>query len=172
MPDGRRLDSDDSGKLSDEVRQVTGDLRDALRAFQRALDAFDEAVANRLHINRTDLRCLDMLNDRGRLSAGDLARGCNLTSGAMSLVLDRLERGAFVRREHDSVDRRRVFVELEPEADQRAWALHEPMVRDARATFQAFRPGELRTVVKFLRAAHDLYDRHSEQLRITSPSSP
>ena len=81
-----------------------------------ATDRFDHAVADALGVNRTDMRCMDMLEREGPLPAGRLAEAAGLTSGAMTTALDRLERAGFVRRVRDREDRRRVLVELTPEA--------------------------------------------------------
>ncbi|MHB1599763.1 MAG: MarR family transcriptional regulator, partial [Acidimicrobiales bacterium] len=99
------------------------ELRDALRAFLRAVDVFDEAVSERLGINRTDLRCLDLLEQHRPMTAGALAEASGITTGAMTFVLDRLEGAGFVRRQRDEGDRRRVLVDLEPEGADRAWSV-------------------------------------------------
>lgn len=69
---------------------------------------YDELVAARLGINRTDLRCLDLLHETGTMSAGPLAVGSGLTTGATTRMLDRLERIGYIRRLPDREDRRRV----------------------------------------------------------------
>ena len=68
----------------------------ATQAFQRSTDAFDDAVADRLGLNRTDLRCLDWLFD-GPKSAGQLAAATGLSSAATTTLVDRLERRGLVR---------------------------------------------------------------------------
>ena len=69
----------------------------ATQAFQRSTDAFDDVVARRLRLNRTDLRCLDWLFD-GPKTAGQLAAATGLSSAATTTLLDRLERRGLVRR--------------------------------------------------------------------------
>jgi DNA-binding MarR family transcriptional regulator len=88
------------------VEQVGVEL-DELR---RAGDQLDEAVAFQFGLNRTDLRCLGILYRHGRLTAGELAEESGLTPGAITTVLDRLERGGFANRVPDPDDRRRVLV--------------------------------------------------------------
>src|SRR3979411_2911783 len=83
----------------------------ATQAFQRSTDAFDDAVAQRLGLNRSDLRCLDWLSD-GPKSAGQLAAATGLTSAATTTLVDRLERRGLVRRVRDAADRRKVLVEM------------------------------------------------------------
>lgn len=140
-------------------------LRGELRAYQCALDGFDEAVSERLGINRTDLRCLDLLEQHRSMTAGALAQASGLTSGAMTFALDRLERAGFVRRRRDDEDRRRVVVEMEPAGGERARALHEPLAADARAAAAGFSTGELEVIADFLRKLRELYERHGTALR-------
>jgi DNA-binding MarR family transcriptional regulator len=81
-----------------------------LEQLRRAGDQLDEAVALQFSLNRTDLRCLGILYRHGRLTAGELAEESGLTPGAITTVLDRLERGGFANRVPDPEDRRRVLV--------------------------------------------------------------
>lgn len=74
---------------------------------------FHSAVAARLGITITDLSCLNMLSMDGPSTPGELARRIGITNGgAVTAMVDRLERAGYVRRERDPGDRRRVRVEL------------------------------------------------------------
>ncbi|WP_405487993.1 MarR family winged helix-turn-helix transcriptional regulator [Nocardia sp. NBC_00511] len=68
------------------------------------------AMADRLGLHVTDLRCLNLLRIGGPATAGELAQRTGLTTGAITRMIDRLLSGGFVRREHDAKDRRRVIV--------------------------------------------------------------
>ena len=87
-------DQTDSAALVDEVGVELDELR-------RAGDQLDEAVALQFGLNRTDLRCLGILYRRGRVTAGELAEESGLTPGAITTVLDRLERGGYANRVAD-----------------------------------------------------------------------
>ncbi|MFA4964201.1 MAG: MarR family transcriptional regulator [Thermoleophilia bacterium] len=98
-----KKDEDQGFALIDELSAELDELR-------RAGDQLDEAVALRFGLNRTDLRCLGILYRRGRVTAGELADESGLTPGAITTVLDRLERGGYANRVADPADRRRVLV--------------------------------------------------------------
>lgn len=87
-------------------------LGDEVRAGQRATDAVDEAVTELFGVNRTDARCMDILEHHGRMTAGQLASLSGLSTGAVTAVVDRLERAGYARRVPDPSDRRRVLLEL------------------------------------------------------------
>src|SRR6476659_9033510 len=76
---------------------------------------FSQAVAHSVGISSSDLECLDFLNLEGRVTAGRLAEVTGLTTGAITVVVDRLEKAGFVRRERDEADRRKVFIATLPE---------------------------------------------------------
>jgi DNA-binding MarR family transcriptional regulator len=71
---------------------------------------FQQAVADRLGLNTTDLMCLSFLNDAEPLTAGQLAEATGLTTGSVTVMIDRLEKAGYAQREKDSTDRRRVIV--------------------------------------------------------------
>src|SRR5208283_5850241 len=101
--------------MGNEERKCSLDeLTRALRAFLSASDAFDETLGNVLGLNATDVRCVDLLDQYGTMTAGALASVAGLSTGAVTFLLDRLERAGFVRRVRDLEDRRRVMVELVP----------------------------------------------------------
>ena len=131
-----------------------------MRGYQVALDVFDDAVANKLGLNRTDFRCVDILDQEQPMTAGALAQATRLTSGAITFALDRLERAGFVRRFRDETDRRRVLVELVPAAQRQAARFHEPLVREARATMAKYTAKEVAVICDFLAAARELYEKH------------
>src|SRR5580698_4442982 len=78
---------------------VVARLTTEVRLQQVAYDRFHDAVASYLGINRTDLRCIDLVDLRGgSLSAGDLAASTGLSTGAVTAMLDRLEKAGYLRR--------------------------------------------------------------------------
>ena len=84
-----------------------------MRALGAALDRFDEAAGQALGLGRSDLRALNLLED-APLSAGELGDRLGLTSGSVTVLVDRLIRAGFVRRRPGAADRRTVYVHLEP----------------------------------------------------------
>src|SRR5690606_6880522 len=87
-------------------------LRAAPALVAAGLD-FHAAVAESVGLSLTDLRYLHLVTE-GPVTAGDLARRTGLTTGAVTRVIDRLQRAGFVRRAADPSDRRRVIVEPVP----------------------------------------------------------
>jgi DNA-binding MarR family transcriptional regulator len=80
-------------------------LRQALR-----IPAYEDALADRLGMNVTDLRCLELVIEEPGMTAGRLAEQSVLTTGAVTGVVDRLERMGYVERRPDPADRRSVTI--------------------------------------------------------------
>jgi DNA-binding MarR family transcriptional regulator len=84
-------------------------------------------MAERLGVSNTDLQCLDIIALRGPISAGDLARASGLTTGAITGLVDRLERAGLARRKADASDRRKVMLRVTPLVEQQGAGLAKPM---------------------------------------------
>ena len=95
-------------------RELAQKLVEAVRSEQVANEIVDDHVAQFLGINRTDGRCLDIVERHGRMTAGALAVEASLTTGAVTAVVDRLEAAGYLQRVRDTADRRKVFIELTP----------------------------------------------------------
>jgi DNA-binding MarR family transcriptional regulator len=151
--------------------ELLGAVSREVAEFQSAADKMDEAVAQRLGINRTDLRCLGLLFARGALSAGQLARASGLSPGAATTALDRLERAGYAIRMRGAHDRRSVLVELTPVARQLIDDLYGPVGREGQAFLARYSDEELIFLREFLRAGRALQTKHAARIRSgeTSP---
>ena len=89
-------------------------LEETLRKVGAQSVLLSDTVARLVGLNSTDLECLDLLEMAGPTTAGRLAEHAGLTTGAMTAVIDRLERAGFARRLRDAEDRRCVRVEALP----------------------------------------------------------
>jgi DNA-binding MarR family transcriptional regulator len=141
------------------------ELGDANRANQVAVDKMDEAGGRALGINRTDSRCIDIVHRAGRISAGRLAEEAGLTSGALTAVVDRLERKGYLRRVPDPEDRRRVLVEVTELLERRAMELWGVMAERGTPLLARFSTAELQAVLRFLRLSTELNERRAAEIR-------
>jgi DNA-binding MarR family transcriptional regulator len=130
--------------------QLLSALNAAFREVSGLGVLHSQEIAARLGINSTDLECLDHVATRGPLTAGALAEITGLTTGAITGVIDRLERAGFVRREHDADDRRKVLVRLVPDSLARVMPLFAPMEKRAMAALAGYSDKELDFLLRFL----------------------
>jgi DNA-binding MarR family transcriptional regulator len=80
-----------------------------------AVVLFHEAIAQRLGLSAVEHKALNLITRHGPLTASALAQQTGLTSGAVTGLIDRLERAGYVRRTPDPADRRRVLVTATPD---------------------------------------------------------
>ncbi len=160
----------ESGKFVDPlIEAISGELR----AYLGALAVFDHLAAEKLGTNPTDTNCVHFLHHRERMTAGELADGLGLTSGAVTAVLDRLERLGYIERERDLSDRRRVYVRLTARAHELADAAWEPFGDPLAPLANGHARWELALIRDFLRSGRELIDARAAEVRaeLRSPFS-
>jgi DNA-binding MarR family transcriptional regulator len=136
-----------------------------VRAQQNATELVDDAGCRLIGVNRTDGRCLDIIDQHGRITAGDLAREAFLTTGAVTAVLDRLEAAGLVRRVRDDADRRKVYVEVTPETLKRMHDLYGPLATESRERMEHYTNDELTLLRDFVRMGKELTQEHAQRLQ-------
>jgi len=149
----------------DLKRKLADELISLARAHEAANDAFDEVACQKLGINRTDLRCLNIVDNQGSMTAGRLAELSGLTTAAITSVLDRLERAGYARRVRDQEDRRQVMVELTPLLAERAGPIWGPLGDEAKAQFARMTVEELQSLTDFFRLGIELNEQHVARIR-------
>src|SRR5436190_3267507 len=146
--------------------ELIGELISEFRIAGNQDSAFDNLAAERLGVNRTDLHCLNAIENAGGLTAGQLAAETGLTSGAVTGVIDRLERAGFARRVSDPDDRRRVKVEVTPKFYGRADKIWGPLAADWESSLaDRFSAEQLERAIEFLRTTNEVGRRHMDRLR-------
>lgn len=147
-------------------KELIGELIAAYRAATSQDSAFDAIAADRMGISPTDLRCLDLIQGRGGVSAGELATASGLTTGAVTAVIDRLERAGYARRVPDPSDRRKVNVEVTDLHYERTAAIWGPVMDNwQRELASRFTAPQLAAITEFLETAADLGAQHGERVR-------
>jgi DNA-binding MarR family transcriptional regulator len=137
---------------------------ETIRGWQTDQDLFDEAVALYLGQNRTDMRCIDLIERAGRMTAGQLGAAARLSSGATTAALDRLERAGLVRRVRDDADRRRVLVEVTPRVEEVTGPVFAPFVEEGRALAERYTADEWMVILRFMRDDRALLQKHTDRI--------
>jgi DNA-binding MarR family transcriptional regulator len=126
------------------------ELEHAVRKSSALGVIFGQAVANRVGVSSSDLECLDFLNIEGRVTAGRLAELTGLTTGAITGVVDRMEKAGLVRRERDESDRRKVFIAIVPEALAKVGRFYEPLQKAVTRDWEGYTDAELKLLLRFM----------------------
>jgi DNA-binding MarR family transcriptional regulator len=152
---------------------VLNEIGFQFRAMQTEFEDHDAAIAQLLGLNSTDMRVLDFLGRTGNpasfesapTTAGDLARASGLSTGAVTAVIDRLERAGWVRRRRDADDRRRVVVELTDKAVQMTIDLYGPLRERGDEMLAPYTVDQLELLLEVLRASRKVTVQHTDEVR-------
>jgi DNA-binding MarR family transcriptional regulator len=153
------------------------ELEHAVRKSSGLGVIFGQTVANSVGVSSSDLECLDFLNIEGRVTAGRLAELTGLTTGAITGLVDRMERAGFVRRERDEEDRRKVYIAIVPEALGKVARFYEPLQKAVTKNWEAYSDAELKLILRFMSEGYDtmlgvLDDLNSKQMPAAKPPKP
>lgn len=138
-----------------------------MAAQRSATDAvmMHQAVADRLGLHVTDLRCLNLLRLGGPATAGELATQTGLTTGAITRMIDRLLKAGYVRREHDEQDRRRVIVSVIQERIDEIAPHYEILAREFGAAMADYTAEQMELVLEVFNRLHETSLRVTALLR-------
>ena len=127
-----------------------------------------QTVADRLGLHITDHKCMAMLCELGPLSAGKLAELTGLTTGAITGVINRLERHGYARRVRNPKDRRNVNVEPTNMAafNKRMKGLLGPLGKRMRTLSSSYSSGEMALIDGFIKSAVSI--SRDETMRLLS----
>ncbi len=150
--------------MSSRKRRLFDELMVEFRASQNATDRFDQAVADTLGLNRTDLRVIDIIEREGRLTAGQVAERTGLTTGAVTAVIDRLEEAGYARRVRDTEDRRRVFVEVTDETRRLGDGFYQEHAELAETFYKRYSEAEIELILTVTREGREFNDRKAAEL--------
>ncbi|MEV0096019.1 MarR family transcriptional regulator [Streptomyces sp. NPDC050738] len=134
-------------------------------AAATAIGALDDLVATNLigrqefarnlGLSVKDLICFAHVleADGSPVTAGNLAGRAQVTTGAVTGILNRLEGGGFVTRAPDPTDRRRVLVTAVPAAAERVRAVYGPYDALLAELCAEYSPAEMAVVADWLTRA-------------------
>lgn len=128
-------------------------LTTALRVASAQGLLVSQAVAAKVGLNTTDLECLDIIQTGDLVSAGEIARKTGLTTGAVTSLLDRLEKAGYVKRQADPKDRRRVLIVIQPERVRPLVEIYAPLQAAMEALYRDYPDADLLTIADFTERA-------------------
>lgn len=125
---------------------------------------FQNAIAVKMDLSITEAVCIEFLVETGASTAGDLAKVTGLTTGAITNVIDRLERAGLVKRDKDPNDRRKVMVILLPEKHKRILKTYESILTELTELFSSYSKKEMKLLFAYTSALNGIYRKHSESI--------
>ena len=158
--------------MAERKQKLVARLGDPVRRMGAQSVLISKTVAGRFRLNTSDLECLDLIHLRGHASAGELARATGLTSGAVTALIDRLERAGYVERTDDPSDRRRREVRILAEAIEPIQAVYEPMQAKMFELWSSYGTRDLAVILDFISRSTDLAVECTEAMARETTSEP
>jgi DNA-binding MarR family transcriptional regulator len=116
-------------------------------------------------VHITDAECIDYLLEAGSATAGQLATMTGLTTGSVTIMIDRLEKAGFVRREADAKDRRKVIVRPVMEKAALFAPFYDALIKEANRLYSNHTEGEIEFLVDYNNKLTALYERQIAKIR-------
>src|SRR5579863_3422951 len=104
---------------SSKNKPLVPSLQRAVRLFIAGAGFLSQRAADALGLHPTDMQFVNLLDLLGPMTPGALAQWSGLSSGGVTVVLDRLESAGYIRRRPNPGDRRSVFIHLQPARQKR-----------------------------------------------------
>jgi DNA-binding MarR family transcriptional regulator len=135
---------------------------------------FHQSVADVVGLHITDHKCLDLIRQYGAMPAGRLADLTGLTTGAVTGIIDRLEKAGYVRRANDPKDRRRTIIEpvRNKKWERKIEGIFIPLHQRMHKLLSSYSDRELAFLLDVLTKSIELTREESKKLRTTLQRQP
>ncbi|MDN3577896.1 MarR family transcriptional regulator [Chitinimonas viridis] len=142
-----------------------GRLDELASAFANYAAMLDAALADAIGLSVTDHKALGLIVQQPGMTQRQLADQTQLTSGAITGLIDRLEHAGFVQRQPHPQDRRSVV--LMPVADRIGAInhLYQPLSSAIQALDASYPAAQQRLIHQALGSLCDLLQQHTQRLR-------
>ncbi|MCJ8007254.1 MarR family winged helix-turn-helix transcriptional regulator [Lederbergia wuyishanensis] len=139
------------------INQIINNLTEELRNNSTATIMFHQSIGTKLGLNPTDHKCLDVILKNQPITAGRLSELTGLTTGAITGVLDRLEKVGYIIRVKDPQDKRRVIIHLNQEkAEKDILPLFQTFGKELNQLLSSYDEKELQTILNFIKQSNCL----------------
>jgi DNA-binding MarR family transcriptional regulator len=125
----------------------------AMRGLGSEIDALDRRAASHFGISRTDLHTIETLRTAGPSTPTEIARAVGLTSGGLSIALERLEQMGYIRRSPHPSDRRRVLVEVTSAVAPLEAEVFGALIKQVNELLDTYTDNQLATIRDYLERA-------------------
>jgi len=131
--------------------QLLGSIEIEVRKLIAGAILFNEKVAASVGLNSTDLQFINLLQLEVARTPGDLARWSGLTTGGVTVALDRLEKAGCITRQPNPDDRRSVIIRPVEAKLRQFQSMYQARGDSLRKAVEAFNDRDLALILDFLR---------------------
>ncbi|WP_066400185.1 MarR family transcriptional regulator [Neobacillus mesonae] len=153
-------------KKNSSREQLLELFNEELRNFSTETIMFHQNVAERLGLNSTDHKCLDIILRNYPMTAGKLAEMTGFTTGTVTGVIDRLEKASYVYRDKDPNDRRRVIINVHlQKVEKEILPLFASFSQSMRELFEKYNEQEIKFLFEFVARCRAILHEESKKVR-------
>ena len=145
--------------------ELLGELTLALRELRGRLFQVNQSVGEHIGLGSTEMEFIDAIARVGPVTPGWLATASGLSPATVTGILDRLEKDAWIRRERDVEDRRKVLVHVKTDRVPELFRLYSPMLGRYADILKKYSEKDLELLLKFLRQVRDAGDEAVGEIR-------
>jgi DNA-binding MarR family transcriptional regulator len=120
-----------------------------IRKFIAAAIFFNAQTAEKVSLGLTDMQTIHMLQLYGPSTPSRLAAATGLSSGGVTVALDRLEKAGYIRRQPNPADRRSLLITLIPSSLAKIAGLYEEVEAETRRLLATLPRRDLDAVIRF-----------------------
>jgi DNA-binding MarR family transcriptional regulator len=140
-------------------------FRSVSRHYSDASILMHEAISRKAGLSGTDHKYLGFIMQKGEMTAGELSKLTGLTTGAVTGLIDRLEKKKLVKRQFVKDDRRKVIIL--PVAEN-AIKLLTPLFADLHSKTEkllnSFSENEIKIIERYFLSAIQLMNETTEKI--------
>ena len=147
-------------------RELLNQLWELGRTMSTQTVFLHQAIAQSAGLNATDTKCIDLIlrASEGAMTAGRLSDVTGLTTGAITHILDRLEKRHFIERVRDTRDRRKVFIRVLQESLEPLMPKYEAIGRSYLSLAEQYGTKELQLICDYMEKTAAISERELANL--------
>ena len=136
----------------------------SLHKFGMRSVLFQQHMARKIGVVQTDLKTAEILKEKGPITAGELATITGLSTGAVTALIDRLEKSGYVKRVRHQTDRRKVMIVPIIERQEEIQSHYRALGDEAKSVCSVYSEEELTLVLKFVENMTGILEEESRKL--------
>ncbi|PKO12001.1 MAG: hypothetical protein CVU39_26440 [Chloroflexi bacterium HGW-Chloroflexi-10] len=133
--------------------------------YASSMVLFRHAASGFLGINVTDMTCLALIFSKGLAAPSDLARYTGLTSGATTVMLDRLEKAHLIERRRNPQDRRGTLIVLTNERTKEIGDMFASGREEIDKLTMSYTENELELIANYFRKLVMIWTEEREKIQ-------
>ena len=134
------------------------------RDFGINMVLFRHAVGEHLGVNVTDMECLALIFFKGLATPSQISKHTNLSTGATTAMLDRLEKAQLIERKPNPKDRRGVLITASKKRNKEVGAFFAPLREKTDNLVSKYTQKELAVIAEYLTKSAEIWEEGRKKL--------